>query len=791
MISTETPVERIDWSTGERYLEVLCHEPGCVDLSRAPLPVLEGHDSARVNIGIVENLRLDGSKLRGELVLGSSQRADELTPDIDAKIVSGLSVGYDYDPDDKREETDEDGTRRVFRTWWQPLETSIVGVPADTESGIGRSRGMPMRSRRGRRTPHRPVAPVAAPAPGASRHVARHVGPQVDADGAGAGDAGQGSAPEQREHRGPASGERRPGQRAGGDDDDRAADDEDDDERAADDEGDDDRPAECDDLDPDDPEYDDLGCGDDRGMGDEDEGERDAEPRRSRRAPAQHRPSRGGGRGGVPAQVSDRPTRRSSGSDCGCGNAGCGNGTGGRGRQHRPTVNELVERRLRAERERLRAERESDETIHRQVENAGLPASTARRFIREEYTPLEVAEEIARRQRQRDRQIRGDRRPTGHVEMVRDQEDTQRTGITNALLHRAVPTTKLDDNARRFAGLTLLDITKLCLRARAINYDGWSKREVAKTALGIRSGGLHSASDFPNITSDLAGKVLRQRYMEAPQTFLPIVRKTTLPDFKSRKVMQLSESPPLSKIVAGGRYERGTMGEGKEQYSLSKYGAIFAITWEAIVDDDLDAFTRIPGQFGQSARNLESDLVWAQITGNPTMGDGVALFHSSHGNIGTAADIDVDPVGEARALLRLQRGIARGIDDNGEVIPGSLLNLSAKYLIVPAKLETDADKLVSPVIYAGQVSDANVFTGRLQVIAEPRLDAVDEDTWYVSSDPSQIDMVEAATFEDAGAEGPMVDSRVGFDVDGQEFKCTHLFAAKVIDWRGFVRNAGA
>ena len=37
--------------------------------------------------------------------------------------------------------------------------------------------------------------------------------------------------------------------------------------------------------------------------------------------------------------------------------------------------------------------------------------------------------------------------------------------------------------------------------------------------------------------------------------------------------------------------------------------------------------------FGRSARTLESDLAWAQITSNPTMGDGVALFHATHGNL--------------------------------------------------------------------------------------------------------------------------------------------------------------
>jgi hypothetical protein len=37
----------------------------------------------------------------------------------------------------------------------------------------------------------------------------------------------------------------------------------------------------------------------------------------------------------------------------------------------------------------------------------------------------------------------------------------------------------------------------------------------------------------------------------------------------------------------------------------------------------------------------------------------------------------------------------------------------------------------------------------------------------------------------------MVESRVGFDVDGLEIKVRHDVAAKVVDHRGLYKNAGA
>jgi HK97 family phage prohead protease len=135
-VSTETPVARRD-AYGEAFSEILSHAPGAVDLSRAPLPVLEGHNRAALNIGVVEDLRLDGAKLRGTLVLGASKRAEELAADIDARIVRNLSVGYTI-----AKETRDEKKRTITADRWIPYEVSLVSCPADTSAGINRSSAM-------------------------------------------------------------------------------------------------------------------------------------------------------------------------------------------------------------------------------------------------------------------------------------------------------------------------------------------------------------------------------------------------------------------------------------------------------------------------------------------------------------------------------------------------------------------------------------------------------------------------------------------------------------------------
>lgn len=126
VISTEFPVSR------DGYEEILLHSPDNVDLSRAPLPLIESHDGRRLNIGLVENLKLAGGKLRGDIVFGNSERANELWPDVEAGIVRNLSIGYVINSQRIRGET-------VEVTRWQPFETSLVSIPADPTAGTYRN----------------------------------------------------------------------------------------------------------------------------------------------------------------------------------------------------------------------------------------------------------------------------------------------------------------------------------------------------------------------------------------------------------------------------------------------------------------------------------------------------------------------------------------------------------------------------------------------------------------------------------------------------------------------------
>lgn len=437
------------------------------------------------------------------------------------------------------------------------------------------------------------------------------------------------------------------------------------------------------------------------------------------------------------------------------------------------------------------AERERCQGILAACRAGRLPQTFADRLIKDKVPLVQARGEVLDEIGKRDLQGAGPRAGAGPSHQVIVGEDPMvhvRSGIATAVLHRVAPQWfKLDDQGRQYRGLTLLDTARIYLQAQGIRTTGFSKMELAGLALGISTrAGYHTTTDFANLLADVTAKILRRAYEEAPQTFTAIARRVTLPDFKPAKRMQMGEAPQLLKVDEHGEFTRGTIGEGKEQFQLDTYGRVFAIGRKAIVNDDVDAFSRVPMLFGRSARNLESNLVWFQVLSNPVMGDGVNLFHATHANLsGTSDAISVASIGAGRAAMRKQTGQDAS----------TLINVAPRFLIVPPSKETLADQFVSTNLVASQSASVNPFAGRLSVLSEPRLEigigaaAGSALSWYLGADPTQIDMVEYGTLE--GEEGPVVESRVGFDVDGVEIKCRHDFAAKVIDHRGFYKNPGA
>ena len=357
----------------------------------------------------------------------------------------------------------------------------------------------------------------------------------------------------------------------------------------------------------------------------------------------------------------------------------------------------------------------------------------------------------------------------------RDERVTRRDAVTNALLHRYSPSLfSLSEPAREYRGMTLLELGREFLSTSGVNVRGMSRDEVATRS-------LHSTSDFPEILSAVTNKTLRQAYDTYPQTFRPFCRQVQASDFRDITRVQMGEAPQLQKVNEAGEFKRGSIGEARERYKVETYGRVVGITRQTLINDDLDAFTRLPAMYGTAIATLESDIVWAIVTNNAAMGDGVALFHATHKNLAAAGTgLTTASIGDGRAAMAKQFGLDKK----------TVLNIRPSFLIVPVSMELSAEQLIAQNLVPARTTDVVPQSIRsLAVIAEPRLDTVSTNGWYLAASPNQIDTIEYAYLE--GQQGAYIETRNGFDVDGVEIKCRLDFGAKAIDWRGLYKNAGA
>jgi HK97 family phage major capsid protein len=131
--SSDEPYDRW-WGT-----EILDHDPKSVRLGRLEKAgaLLMDHNS-RDQVGVLEKVFI-GSDRKGRALarFGKSARAEEIYQDVLDGIRKSVSVGYIVHKAVMVEENEGKETYRI--TDWEPIEVSLVSVPADVTVGVGRA----------------------------------------------------------------------------------------------------------------------------------------------------------------------------------------------------------------------------------------------------------------------------------------------------------------------------------------------------------------------------------------------------------------------------------------------------------------------------------------------------------------------------------------------------------------------------------------------------------------------------------------------------------------------------
>ncbi|WP_244648309.1 prohead protease/major capsid protein fusion protein [Ruminiclostridium herbifermentans] len=362
-----------------------------------------------------------------------------------------------------------------------------------------------------------------------------------------------------------------------------------------------------------------------------------------------------------------------------------------------------------------------------------------------------------------------------NIEVTKEEADKVREAASDGLILRAgMSVEKPAEGARDFRGMTLRDIAIDCLqRSGVVNAHRWDSERLFREALS-------PDGQFASIMSNTVNKSMATAYKAQNTTYQVWTKKGSNPDFKAATVYQISEAGDLEKMTQSGEFKMDEMSDNGVTKALATFGKKFGISRQAFINDDIGVLTKIPEAYVRAAGRGINTLVYKMIGSNPTIYDGVTLFHANHKNIGTPGTIGTATVGEARKLMRKQKNI-RGKET---------LNIAPKFLITPAEKETEAAQFLNSIADpSGNNSGvANVFRNSLNLVVDAELDTYSISAYYFAADPGDIDTIEVTYLN--GDDMPKLESRIGFDFLGMEWRIYIDYGVNILDYRGLSKNAG-
>lgn len=369
-----------------------------------------------------------------------------------------------------------------------------------------------------------------------------------------------------------------------------------------------------------------------------------------------------------------------------------------------------------------------------------------------------------------------------------DESDKRRAVIEDALVLRSGHVEAKDfkpeqvNAAREFRTMSLLDLAKDSLERAGISTKGLDKMEIAARAI------TSSSSDFPVLLEGTNRRVLLAAYQTVPDTWRQFCAVGSVGDFRDYKRVRMTGSfNNLDKVPENAEYKNKSIADGEfESVRVETFGNTINVSRKMIINDDLNAFTRLAAMLGRAAaRSIELD-VYKMLALNsglgPVMNDGKTLFHADHGNIlstPTPAAPSVAQFEAMRLLMAKQKDL--GVDD--------FLDLRPSIWLGPIELGGQA-RVVNDAQYDVDVSNKFQVPNRVRglfrnIIDTPRLSGA---AYYAFVDPNEEPVLEVNFLD--GVQTPYMEQEQAFSVDGIRWKIRLDYGVDAIGWRGAVRNPG-
>lgn len=328
-------------------------------------------------------------------------------------------------------------------------------------------------------------------------------------------------------------------------------------------------------------------------------------------------------------------------------------------------------------------------------------------------------------------------------------------------------------------------------------FESWRQDPAVQEKLETLQEGTGAPEGRADFTLFLASTIrhrMREGYKTVAAKWEQYVGIERAEDFRPHTMSQLNAIAGIEPVNEDGEYVRLRTGEEEgPSYAVARYGGIYSITYELIINDETNRILNTtPRKLGEAFAAYVSQVVVALIESNPTAYDGTAFFHSTRDNIATttAAVPSEDNLAAITSKMMLRRnsdGLPIAIEASKIVTQSNINKLIFNRILNSQLTGTRTNDSDSDVFDKGTDNPLAGIIANDAVITEPYMN--DPNDWIVFAEPADHPAFIVAFLRDQrtpfiGLKDPQVTSAFGngrdpytFENDNIDFKTRHVFGA--------------